>query len=105
MTLEDLPEFFEEHGDEFLRFERVDPFKKLSNRPDLHAFLVLDRLMENVLGSNGGEDIISSTSHDEIWISVDVEKLLTVISDEELIDLHRCGVRYDEQYDSLCMFV
>lgn len=103
MTLEDLSEFFEEHEDEFLKFDRIGD--KFSTRPDLHAFILLDDLLENVPFSRGEDDIIGSAEHDEIYLSVDVEKLLTVISEDELIDLHRCGVRYDEQYDTLCMFV
>ena len=93
----DLHEFYEEHNDEFLKFDRVE--NKLSLRPDLHAFLLLDKLLP------GKDDIVASAEHDEIYLDVDVEKLLEVATEAELIDLHRCGVLVFSEYDSLGMFV
>jgi hypothetical protein len=95
--IENLHEFFEEHNDEFLKFDRVE--NKLSLRPDLHAFLLLDKLI------SGKGDMVSNAEHDEIYLDVDVEKLLEVATEAELIDLHRCGVLVFSEYDSLGMFV
>jgi hypothetical protein len=39
MTTDQLTQLFDEHNAEFLKFERVE--HKRSNRPDLHAFLLL----------------------------------------------------------------
>lgn len=39
----DLKEAFNKHGDEYLKFERVE--NKLHSRHDLCAFLLLDRLL------------------------------------------------------------
>jgi hypothetical protein len=93
----DLKKFFEDHENEFLEFKRVE--NKLSNRPDLHAFLLLEKLVP------GKDDIVGSAAHDEIYLSTDVEKLLKVASEQDLIDLRRCGVLYNNDYDSLYMFV
>ena len=82
--------------DEFLEFKDVKP--KLSQRPDLHAFLLLDQLCP------GKGDIIACAEHDEFWLDVDVEELAKVITKEQVIDLVRCGVRYDKRVDSLAMF-
>ena len=38
MTTEELHELWEKHDNDFIRFDRVAV--KLSNRPDLHAFLL-----------------------------------------------------------------
>jgi len=68
---------------------------KRSRRPDLHAFLLLDELFPS------DRDIACAARHDEIYLRFggpEVEKL----SDEQIIELSRCGVRYSE--GSLCMF-
>lgn len=83
-------------SDEFLEFDRVK--EKLSNRPDLHAFILLDKLCP------GNDDIISASSHDEFYFSIEPYDLCEAATDEQLIDLHRCGVRYDSDNDCLCMF-
>ncbi len=90
----------EEEGpyqDEFLEFERVE--NKRSKRADLHAFLLLDELVP-------GEkrDIVACAQHDEIWLGVDTDKLAGVITEEQVRELIRCGVRFDASTDSLCMF-
>lgn len=93
----DLSAYFEKHEDEFLKFERIT--NKLSNRPDIHAFLLLDKLVP------GEGDMVSGSSHENIFLNTDVEKLLEIATAKDLIDLHRCGVMYDEDYESLHMFV
>jgi hypothetical protein len=89
---------FAKHEDEYLEFDRI--VVKRSNRPDLHAFLLLEEL---VPGKNGG-DMVVSAEHDQIWLDVEPKKLFKVATEEQLIDLYRCGVMYDEETDSLCMF-
>lgn len=91
-----LHDFYETHSDEFLKFERVK--EKLNQRPDLHAFLLLDSLVPSP-----NRDMVSGAEHDEIYLDVDPEDLMAVATEEQLIDLHRCGVRCDEDY-GLCMF-
>ena len=85
------------HG-EFLKFERVH--NQLSNRPDIHAFLLLDKLVPRP-----NRDMVSSAEHDEIWLDVDPEELAEAATEEQIIELIRCGVRFDSQTDSLAMFV
>ena len=87
---------FEEFEDEFLKFDRVPESDRLSNRPDLHAFMLLDRLVP------GNKDMVAGAQHDEIYLSPDPEELLKVATKEQLRDLHRCGVRCN--YDGLQMF-
>lgn len=90
-------EQYEKHNDEFLKFDRVQD--KTSGRPDLHAFNLLDKLVP------GKHDIISAAGHEEIWLSVSPEELAKVATEEQIIDLIRCGVRYDSDTDSLALFV
>jgi len=104
MTTEELSEFYDEHKDEFLHFERVED--KITNRPDLHAFLRLDKLLPNAdpVG-RGADDIVSGADHDVIYIGIDVEELLAVATDDQLIELYRCGIFYSEDNDALISFV
>lgn len=89
---------FEKHSDEeFLKFDRVE--KKRSRRPDIHAFLLLDELLPD----DGREmDIVQAATHDKIFLFGDPEELARVATEEQIIELIRCGVMFDE--DSLAMF-
>jgi hypothetical protein len=91
------PEQYEKHGDEYLKFDLVQ--NKTSRRPDLHAFNLLDRLVP------GKRDMIRAAEHDEIWLDVSPEELAKVATEEQIIELIRCGVRYDASTDSLALFV
>lgn len=79
--LETLRDRFEKHKEEYLYFDRV--IDKKHSRPDISAFLILD----------------------EIWLSIDVEELSNKITDDQIINLVRCGVRVDEYNNSLAIFV
>lgn len=95
MTRYELRELFEKHNDEFLKFERVET--KRSRRADLHGFILLDELVP------GDRDILAGAEHDEVYLSIDVDDLAAVVTEAQVIELVRCGVRCDG--DGLCMFV
>jgi hypothetical protein len=97
MKQEELHQFFEDHDDEFLKFDRIE--NKLSNRPDLHAFLLLDKMVP------GDSDMVSNAEHDEIFLETDVRELLKVATEADLINIHRCGILYNEEYECLYSFV
>lgn len=87
--------FNTKYEDEFLTFEKVE--NKLTNRADLHAMLVLDKLVP------GNGDILGGAEHDEIYFSIDEEEFIQVATEEVILELVRCGVRWSD--DGLCMFV
>ena len=91
-----IKERFDQFEDEFLKFERVE--NKFSNRADVHAFILLDKLVP------GKDDILVDARHDEVFLSIGPEKLETA-SDEQIRDLIRCGIRLDDSEDGLAMFV
>lgn len=98
-----LAEMFEAASDEFLKFDRIENPKHPA--PDLCAFLMLHELAPTRNVGNGEvADMISAAEHDEFYLSTDCDKLAEVATPEIIRDLHRCGVRYDEDYDCLCMF-
>lgn len=95
MTDNELHDLFERHNGEFLKFDRITEAERRHSRPDLCAFLYLhDRF-------GGDGDIVDGARHEEIFLSVPPKD----IAEEDVVYLHRCGVRYDIEQDSLCMFV
>lgn len=100
MTVEELQAAFtgdEDHLDsEFLNFKAVQA--RRSNRPDLHAFSLLDALVPDE------RDIIGGADHDIVYIDVNVEKLAEVITLDQIIELKRCGVHWSSDGDGLAMF-
>ena len=99
MTVDDLKEFFNEYGetDEPHKFDRIPV--KFSKRDDLHAFILLDKIMPD------GHTIISAAEHDEIYLDVDIEELAKIITKDQILELVRCGVSFDGYNDCLYMFV
>lgn len=84
-------------GEEYIKFDRVE--KPLHLRPDICAFLLLDKLVP------GTTDMVTAAEHDEIWLDIDLSKLAEAAAPADILTLIRCGVRYDENNDSLAMFV
>ncbi len=105
----ELKERFESFNDDFLEFEKVQ--NKRSKRPDLHAFLLLDEIVppQPTRGRpdrlDQSHDMIAAAEHDEIWLATSCNELNKNATDEQILELVRCGVRYDDAYQSLCMFV
>lgn len=85
-------------GDNYCNFEGIKSPR--SQRPDLHAFLLLDELVPG----KPGNDLISASEHDEFYLDIDMEQLNAVISDAQIEELVRCGVRYESVYGCLAMF-
>jgi hypothetical protein len=96
MTM-DINERFEAVDDDYCKFDRIK--NKRSDRPDLHALLLLDELFPNP-----GRAMVCAAEQDEIWLDADGEKLHD-LTDDQILELTRCGVIYVSHYDSLAMFV
>lgn len=94
----DLQQVFDDNDGEFVKFDRILEERRLSSRPDLHAFILLNKLVP------GQSDMVSAAEHDEIFLDVSLDDLAAVATEEDVIDLIRCGVRLDE-YGGFAMFV
>lgn len=94
----DIKDRFERFSDDYLDFKNISPANKLSDRPDLCAFLILDKLVP------GKQDIVDSAEHDEFYLSISPETFIELVNDGQLRDLVRCGLRYDSSTESLCFF-
>lgn len=90
-------EQYQKYEDEYLEFNRVA--NKTSKRADIHAFNLLDRLIPREF------KIVSGAEHDQIWLEVSPDELSKVATEDQIVELIRCGVRYDSETDSLAMFV
>ncbi len=76
-----------------------DITNKLSNRRDLHAFILIDKLVSNPQKTW----IIECADHDIIYLSTSIEELCKAgITKEQVIELSACGVEEDNHY--LVMF-
>jgi hypothetical protein len=80
----ELRERFEAVNHDYLEFARVE--NKRNQRPDLHAFLLLDELCPKE-----GRDMIRGAEHDEFYLDVNDEQL-EALSDDQILELVRCGV-------------
>jgi len=96
VTPEQMADVFDRKSDEYPHFDRV--INRRSRRPDMHAMMVLDGMFP------GTTDMVSGASHDEFVLSIDVEELAAVATEELIVDLIRCGVRYDTACDALGFF-
>ena len=86
-----LKEVFEKFEDECL--------KGAAGPCQLSAFNRLERL-----GVCEGE-IVAAAEHDKIYLGVDIEKLAEKATEEDILFLVRNGVMYNEEFESLAMFV
>jgi hypothetical protein len=101
-----LFETFEKYADEYGHFERI--VNPMHMRPDIHAFLLLSFLVP-LPGQNIIDYAESRTFYRgqetkrmvDIFLGVGVEKLGRVASEEDIRDLVRCGVRYEETLNVL----
>lgn len=94
----DLREAFVAVNDDYRKFDRVE--NKLSPRPDVCAFLLLDRL----LPPEGNHSMVCHAEHGEYWLDVDCIELEEVATLEDIRTLARCGVRYDDPTEGLAVF-
>jgi hypothetical protein len=96
MTREEFEKYFEDCNDDYLKIEELT-ISLQTSRPDLCAFLLLDRLCP------ASTDMVTSAGHDVIYLDIDIDELLAVATDEDIKNLSRCGVHYEEE--SLALYV
>lgn len=49
--------------------------------------------------------MLSFVEHDIIYLSHDLEELASVITEEQVIELIRCGLHYTSSHDCLSAFI
>ena len=101
MSLEQVKEWLEKHDDEYLHFSRVE--NKKSTRPDVNALILLAEHCDENLKKPSCVEMISASEHDIVYFDVncdDIERL----TEEQVIELRRCGFHFDADTDSLAMY-
>lgn len=94
--IEDLKAAFDRYDGEYRKFERIESPRH--PRPDICAFLLLHELAPEA------GDMVGAAEHDEFWLNVNCDRLAEVATDGHIRELVRCGVRYDDENDSLALF-
>ena len=101
-----LEEVFESYAEDYLKFDAVE--NKMSNRPDLHAFMLLDKLVPGekamVFDKMYYHTLLSTSENDEIFLNVNIEKLSNITTKEQIQELVRCGVCYDSSCQCLRLY-
>ena len=95
MNTNELIELFETHNIEYKKFSSIPKESKLHNRPDLCALLKLDKL-----APNEGMKILSNEYDYKLYISVQLNKVLNIITEDDVIYLLRCGVLFCVEYEA-----
>ncbi len=85
----DLQATFEKFKDEHGKFGMIKG--ALHQRPDLCAFLLLDKLLPG-----GTDNICTWTLAFAIELDVDCKKLAEVATERDILTLVRCGVVFDD---------
>ena len=93
--MSEIQDKFEAVNDDYLKFERIE--NKRSSRPDVHAFILLDELFP----SEREMDLISCAKHDIYYLDIEEERL-SKLTDDQILELVRCGISYDDEFD--CLF-
>jgi hypothetical protein len=83
---------------EYRQFEKID--KRLHDRPDICGLIYLDRLLPSPKVR-----IIVVARHEQIWLGTNTKDLAKVATEDDVLYLVRCGIFYDDDIDSLTMFV
>lgn len=97
MNVDELKDFFEANNDEYLKFELVE--NKKSKRADVHAFILLDSLVVD-----DESDIVGAAEHDIIYLP-DLEDVCPHITEEQALELIRCGISIDSSLECFFSFV
>lgn len=91
MTVSKLKKLFQAAANarEGCKFDRIT--EHLATRPDVHAFVLMDRLCP----SRGGIDIVYNTTDEDIILDIKLTDLAKTISPEQVLELVRCGLFFD----------
>jgi hypothetical protein len=84
----DLEKLRDKYDEEYLEFDKIE--NKRSSRPDIHAFILLNELFPEA------RDMVCWAEHDEIGLDVDEDDLEKKATEEQILELIRCGVRFGD---------
>ena len=47
--------------------------------------------------------MVANAEHDQFWLDIEPEQV-EALSEDQIIELIRCGIMYDDEFDCLFMF-
>lgn len=90
-----VAQFFEDNNNEFLKSEKY-----------MHLAGVIQQMyVFSALAEYGMHQIVTSVTHDTIWLGGDPNVLFERWGEDKTLDMIRCGLLYDEDCESFYMFV
>ena len=98
MEREKFVEIWKLHDDEYCRTENIK--NKICESTDLSALMLIHKFMIDKVA-----DLIVSSEHDIIYLTPIDNLDLKKIKESDILDLIRYGVRYEDDFDCLTMFV
>lgn len=98
----DISELFYKNDDEFLSFDKIPIEQRRHPAPDICAMIYLYEKLQDKDGNDVDHPTIVAAKDDQIWFRFDNIEQLT---EEDTLYLTRCGIHYDEDIDSLAMFI
>lgn len=85
-------------------FESLPDHLKFHKRKDISGFLLLDKICARIPDNNESQSFISASEHDVVYLSVDVQKIAEVITEEEIQALIASGILFSSHEDCLFRF-
>ncbi len=90
-----IEELFDRHiPDEYHEFDRVEA--KLSRRPDMHGLMLLDRLCP--MDDPGTPALVCTNYGSIVFFGFKIEQFKLSATEQDVIELCRCGYYYDDDY-------
>jgi hypothetical protein len=104
LTLDEFSDCWQRWHADVGRFQMLGRRKRLSDRRDAHALVLLSRLVPDV--DRDEPTMIQGVGiHGELWISTECAELRRVITPAQCRELIWCGVRYDADLDQLYLLL
>lgn len=87
--------------DDYCNFSKVA--QKSASRPDVHAMIVLDRLLLDLRSMS--LPLIHCVKNSTVWFTITAEQFKEVATIEIIRELVRCGVSYDLHHNCLALIM
>lgn len=88
---------FSKYMTEYCNFDNIT--EKYTNKRDLNALILLDKLFPDT------SNIIRSVESHIICLNISLEDLINKASEEQLLNIIRCGIWYDSAKERLFMYI
>lgn len=82
-------------------FQSLPEHLKFNKRADISSFLLLDKICARIPDNNETQSLILFSEDDAVYLSVDVNKIAEVITEEEIHALIVSGIQFSSSEDHL----